>query len=776
VDVKDKSCSFKEFSILLNWHIWAVPTVLSIVLILVSFFNYLLFHTLAEFFAIIVGVMMFVVAVYTHSLSRESFLMYLGIGYFWVATLDMLHTILYKGMAIITSDVADSFTQFWIANRYIESLLLLSAPFFLTRKIHSVGAFLGYGGVAIFTGIIIMSGHFPVSYIEGVGLTEFKVTSEYIICFILLLALGNLYRSRKHLKLGLFPFLSTAIVMTICAELAFTSYISAYGPANLIGHLFKLFSFWLILYSIIRLNMHEPFISLVESEFRFRKLVKEMPLSIVYVLESGIIEDINDRFKQTFGYTLEDIPTADSWFQLAYPDDEYRQQVISTWNSDVQTSIELGQDIEPKEYNVRCKNGDVRIVEISGVIIGDNLLATFNDITAHKDAEAALQISDEKFVQAQKMEAVGTLVGGIAHDFNNSLAGITGNLYLAQKDVQDRPKVLERLKNMEELSFRSAAIIQQLLTFARKSVVSMNPMVISSFLKETIKMQKVTLPENIQLIVDIKNMDMNVEADINQLQQAIVNLINNARDAVYEATEPSITIRLEHFVADSSFSTKHSVVKHSEFACISITDNGQGIEEKDLKHIFEPFFTTKEVGKGTGLGLAMVYGAVKSHDGIITVENNSDKGACFRIYLPVLKGGKEQAILDDSESHVLGSGECILLVDDEETIINIGKDVLESLNYQVLVGKDGYEAIEIYKTHGDKIKLIIMDIVMPRMGGVDAASAIQEINPEAKIIFSSGYDRTQTLMNQKLPEHCLFISKPFTISALSRAINRLLSQ
>jgi len=775
VRVIDKSFPFKEFSILLNWHVWFVPIVLSIVLIVVSFFNYLLFHTLAEFFAIIVGVLMFVVAVYTHSLSRESFLMYLGIGYFWVAILDIIHTILYKGMFIVTSDVADHFIQFWVASRYIEALLLLSAPFFLTRKIHSVGVFIAYGVVAMLTMIIIMSGHFPVCYIEGVGLTDFKVTSEYIVCFMLLLSLGSLYWSRQHLKAGLFPFLSVAIVMTICAELAFTSYISVYEPANLIGHLFKLFSFWLILYSIIRLNMQEPFRHLVESESRFRKLVKELPIPITYVLGNGMIEDVNNRFEQTFGYTLEDVPTAGDWFQLAYPDEAYRQWVINTWNSDVQTSIELKQDIEPKEYKISCKNGDVRIVEISGVIIGDDLLVTFNDMTDRRDAEAALDLSEEKFRQAQKMEAIGTLVGGIAHDFNNALAGITGNLYLAQRDLVDSPKVLERLKNVEALSFRAAAIIQQLLTFARKSVVNMNPMIISSFLKETIKLHQITLPENIQLIVDIKNSDMHVKADINQLQQAIVNLINNAADALCDVTGPSMTIRLEYFLANRSFSTKHGVGENSEFACISISDNGEGIREQDLEHIFEPFFTTKPVGKGTGLGLAMVYGAVKSHEGIITVENNADKGACFRIYLPVLAGEKEHVILDDSDSQVLGAGECILLVDDEETIINVGKDVLASLNYQVLLASNGYEAIEMYKTHGDKIKLIIMDIVMPRMGGVDAAHAIHEINPAVKILFSSGYDRTQTLMNQQLPEHCLFISKPFSISALRRAISKLLA-
>lgn len=443
------------FSVLLNWRIWSVPIVLSIVLIVISRYNYLLFHTLAELFAIIVGVLMFVVAFYTHSFSRENFLIYLGVGYFWIAILDLIHTLLYKGMSIYSSDVLDHFVQFWIANRYIESLLLLTAPIFLLRKVSISWTFIGYGVIALLTYIIIMNNHFPTTFIEGEGLTDFKIFSEYIISFILLMALVNLWFHRNFLKPGLFPFLSTAIVLTIFAELAFTSFISVYGPANLIGHLFKLFSFWLIFYSIVRLSLQEPYEKLVESETRFRNLFKVMPIALGEVSDNGHIDYLNDRFVQTFGYTREDIPTLDEWWQLAYPNEKYRQSVQDVWGKAVQTAIELNQAMKPNEFEVTCKNGEVRPVEISGVPLGRDFLTTFIDLTEQKKSEEELRLSKESFHILSKISPVGvfhTDAEGHCFYVNEKwceIAGLTldearGDGWTQAIHVKDREDVFEK--------------------------------------------------------------------------------------------------------------------------------------------------------------------------------------------------------------------------------------------------------------------------------------------------------------------------------------------
>jgi len=382
------------------------------------------------------------------------------------------------------------------------------------------------------------------------------------------------------------------------------------------------------------------------------------------------------------------------------------------------------------------------------------------------------EILEAQFHQAQKMEAIGTLVGGIAHNFNNDLAAIAGNIYLAKKRLADHPDVVQRLENVERISFSAAGTIQQLLTFSRKGIVQTHPLPLTSFLKETIKMQRASLPENISLEQQIGDADLHVNGDINQLQQVLMNLLTNAFDAVHEHDHPSICIRLERFHADAAFHKQHEEADEENYACISVTDNGTGIEDNQMEHIFEPFFTTKELGKGTGLGLAMVYGAVKMHGGVIDI-TSSPAGTSVKIYLPLLQSDQIAEMDEQHDEIEPGHGETILLVDDNAMVQETGRDLLNSLGYKVLTANDGLTAIEQYREHGNDIDMLLLDVVMPNLGGVEALQTIREINPKAKAVFATGYDKLRTQADD-ITE--IIITKPFTVSKLSQAIRKTLEK
>lgn len=381
-----------------------------------------------------------------------------------------------------------------------------------------------------------------------------------------------------------------------------------------------------------------------------------------------------------------------------------------------------------------------------------------------------------EFNQAQKLDAIGTLVGGIAHDFNNTLAAIAGNLYLAKKQAAAIPEAVNKITTVEELCAHAGGMIQQLLTFAHKSMTDMKPVTISTFLKEIIKIHRVAVPENIELNYDIANSEMKINGDISLLQQVIMNLINNARDALAGVHEPCINISLERFSSDDHFCNRYPELQAGDYACISVADNGCGIRKSDREHIFEPFFTTKAVGKGTGLGLAMSIGAIQTHGGVIQMDSRRGKGTVFRIYLPLLASSLPSDSTVLKQELLDGQGECILLADDNRHILHSTAAVLESLGYQVLTAEDGVQAIDMYRNHNGVIDVSILDVVMPHMGGVEVAEAIRSLHPAARIMFSTGYDRDNVLRgNAQMPDVTV-LSKPFSMHALSHAIRRCLDQ
>jgi len=392
------------------------------------------------------------------------------------------------------------------------------------------------------------------------------------------------------------------------------------------------------------------------------------------------------------------------------------------------------------------------------------------EVEEHKQTANALIKSEALFLQAQKMEAVGTLVGGIAHDFNNMLAGITSNLYLAKQYAKDSPEAIERLDRIDSISFRASDMIKQLLTFARKDKVDMQQLAFTPFINETVKFIRPSVPENIQIQTRVCTESLYIHGDRTQLHQVLMNLINNARDSLESIDAPKIIVQLEAFYPDKAFTEHHPAFTHNLYAHLSVEDNGCGIAEEHIKRLFEPFYTSKEQGKGTGLGLAMLFGAIKTHHGSVGVKSVVGKGSTFSIYLPAIDAQNKAVVSISALEVIHGHGEMVLLVDDDMAIIETGKEVLETLGYRVQQADNGQHAVDLYSKHGNAIDLIIMDVIMPVMGGDKAAQHIRELNPAVKIIFSTGYDHN----SQHSMRGETVLNKPFSIIDMSHAIDQQL--
>lgn len=395
--------------------------------------------------------------------------------------------------------------------------------------------------------------------------------------------------------------------------------------------------------------------------------------------------------------------------------------------------------------------------------------ALTEEIEKNRIIQKELREKEKKLLYAQKMEAVGILAGGIAHDFNNLLMCIQGNLSLILLEEGAFPSLYDKIKNIEEQVKSGVSLTKQLLNFAVRREQEFSLVDLNDIVSETVSMFSRTHKE----IVVQQDLDCNlglVRADRGQIEQALLNLYLNASQAMPGGgwlTLRTETIRLSPDEAQSYF------VEKGLYAGISVTDTGVGMDEKTREKIFDPFFTTRGMGRGYGLGLAAVYGIVKGHRGYIDVQSTKGKGSSFIIGLP-----KTTEMADRPKTHpegvILRGRETVLFADDEETIVEVMRDILEALDYRVFTAGSGEEAVKLYGSMKEEIDLVILDVIMPGMGGPETFEAIKALNPDVKVIFSSGYS-VNRIAREIMDKGCrAFIQKPFSIETISQKIRDVL--
>lgn len=622
------------------------------------------------------------------------------------------------------------------------------------------------------------------------------------------------------------------------------------------------------------------------SEEEFRRLLKASPIAMGVYDDQGYLIFLNDRFVRVFGYTLDDLPLMDLWWEKAFPDHHYRQRAMKLWWDASVNARREGHDIEPQRFRVNCKDGTVRIIEASGANIGKKHIIILNDITDlmvadeqlllmasivestddaiickdisgrittwNRGAERIYGYTSEEMVgssirtifpdgedgdrelqevlarikkgehivhyetkrkrkdgiiidvsltispifdengevcrasvvgsdithmvnlegqlrQSQKMEALGTLAGGVAHDFNNILTAIIGHATLLDLKMGKDGLLSPNVEQILEAAGRAANLTQALLGFSRKKPIETRPVDLNNIIKKVDRLLVTLLKENVDFVTRLSSEELVILADPGQIEQVLINLATNARDAILSGG--AVWISTDIVELDEQFIKAHGYGKPGKFALLSFSDNGAGMEEQVRQRIFEPFFTTKEMGRGTGLGLSIVYSIVKQHKGFITCYSEIGRGTTFQIYLPFARVRVKEE-MTAPEPPPRGGTETILVVEDDQATRQLDREVLEAYGYGVIEAVDGEDAIAKFLENIDRIDLIFLDSIMPKKNGKEVYGEIIKIKPNLKVIFTSGY-AADIFTQLEMPEQ-EFLPKPILPTALLKKVRQVL--
>jgi len=508
--------------------------------------------------------------------------------------------------------------------------------------------------------------------------------------------------------------------------------------------------------------------ALRESEEKYRTILESIEEGCFETDMDGNLTFFSNPFLKILGYSRDELLGGNTSAYTS-PDTAAGMERIT------ERLRETGKPENVTDYDVICKDGSNVSLELSVSLLKDQdglpmgYRGVLRDVSERKKTEEEKYKLESQLQQAQKMESIGTLAGGIAHDFNNILMGIQGNASLMLLKIESDHPNYEKIKNIETYVQNGTELTKQLLGFARRGKYLIRATDLNEIIDKSSSLFARTKKEirvHATLLEDL----WPAEVDRGQIEQVLLNLYVNAWQAM--ANGGDLYLQTENVILDRSY-VKPYKVEPGRYIKISVSDTGVGIDKETQERIFEPFFTTKEMGRGTGLGLASVYGIIKSHGGYINVYSEQEKGTVFTIYLPA----SQKAVSSEKETGpttiIKGSG-AILLIDDEKMILDVGIELLEELGYTVQSAMSGQEAIDIFQKDRGKFDLVIMDMIMPEMGGGETFDRLKEIDPDVKVLLSSGYS-INGQATKILRRGCDgFIQKPFNMNQLAEKVQKIL--
>jgi PAS domain S-box-containing protein len=507
--------------------------------------------------------------------------------------------------------------------------------------------------------------------------------------------------------------------------------------------------------------------SLLESERKLQAITDAASDAIVLIDEEEKIVYWNPAACRLLGYQPEEI-AGKSIIEVIPP--RFREAHTKAFRRFVET----GQGaLLGKTYEVAALKKDGAEIPIELSISGIRLKGTWHSAGVIRDISERKKL-EQQLLQSQKMEAVGQLAGGIAHDFNNILSAIFGYGDILRIKMKKDDPLRANVEHLLEAANRAAHLTKSLLAFSRQQILHARPTNLVEVIRRVERLLRRVIGEDIELKTVFKQETATVNADGSQLEQVFMNLAINARDAMRHGG--SFVIETDTIELDDSFIRAHGYGERGWYALVSVADTGTGMDEATRKRIFEPFFTTKELGKGTGLGLSIVYGIIKQHRGYINVYSEPGEGTTFRIYLPLItmEGESRTPAAGIPEEKLPGGTETVLVAEDDETLRKLSHTVLEEYGYRVIEAEDGADAVNKFLMHKDIIKLVILDMIMPKKNGREVYQEIKKVQPDVKALFVSGYTADKRISEELLERGVEFLMKPMSPMDLLKKVRAVL--